>query len=330
MTTVSLHRRPVRLFPPVGLSLLFRPLPKGASRPTLDVRYELSSDHWLRFSARESLGVPEQTLLLAVLELAGEHYVQEGDGATLTRNDARAMPSRLWGTLYPDGGTGLPDTLMVSTTWDELNHRCGAANGGSMIASRRASLRRLCEVVVWEEHAQHKSVRQAFLMVWLEGDDRRIHLAVNHMLAASFFGGQYAKLWMVERLQLGSDLAMHVHAFLSTWVRQGGPRFSILLSTLAARVWPDNHDTAPAGTIRRRRLELQIAVDAIGRLSHWSIEWSGQRTKLTVDRAASGSVRDTTSSDSVVGDSSHREQVQGPSTSADNDLSRNDVSVLFN
>ena len=65
------HSPPVRYYQPAGLSLLFTPLPKGAQRPVLDLAYDLGPEHKLRFSAREALGVPEQTLLLALLGLAG-------------------------------------------------------------------------------------------------------------------------------------------------------------------------------------------------------------------------------------------------------------------
>ncbi len=307
---------------------MFRPLPKGGQRPTLDVSYELSPGHLLRFSAREALGVPEQTLLLAVLELAGEQYVELGEGATLSYDDTRTLPSRLWDSLYPDGGVGLPGTLMLETTWEELNRRCGSGNGGSMIAVRRASLRRLCEVVVWEEIVEQKRVCQAFLMVWLEGDDRRIHLALNHLLASSFLGGQYARLWMRERLKLNSDLAMHVHAFLSTWARQGQP-YRVGLTTLAARVWPTSHDTAPVGTQRRRRLELMAAVQAIGRLDHWTLEWSADREVFSVHRLAVGGVREMTHSHSEGSVAPYRERVVGENLNKNKASSPYDVSALF-
>lgn len=328
MSAISARRSPVRLFPPVGLSLLFRPLPKGGQRPTLKVSYQIGPGHLLRFSAREALGVPEQTLLLAVMELAGEQYVEQGEGATLSRDDTRPMPSRLWDGLYPDGGVGLPGTLMLDTTWEELNRRCGSGNGGSMIATRRTSLRRLCEVVVWEERAELSRIRQAFLMVWLEGNDRRVHLAVNHLLASSFLGGQYARLWMGERLKLSSDLAMHVHAFLSTWVRQG-QRYQVGLSTLVARVWPTCHDTAPAGTQRRRRLELMAAVKAIGRLEHWTLEWSSDREVFSVHRLAVAGVREMTHTQPKGLVAPYRERVVGENLNKNKALSPYDVSALF-
>ncbi|MFC7409508.1 replication protein C, IncQ-type [Hydrogenophaga atypica] len=297
MKRLSDQRPPARYQPSVGLSLLFTPLPKGAQRPVLDVSYALGSEHILRFSAREALGVPEQTLLLALLELAGEQYADCGDDAVVSAADDRSLPGRLWSALYPEGGLGMPKTVMIRTTWEALNRRCGTRSGGSTIEMRKAGLRRLCEVVVWEEHSGCRTTRQSFLLVWVEGDDRHIHLALNHRLASVFFGGQYAKLWMCERLRLGSDLAMHVHAFLSTTMRPGAS-LSIGLDTLAARVWPTDHDSAPAGTLRRRRSELKRALAAIARLSHWTVLWEvgvSTSTKAVIRRAEGNTVRDMTS-----------------------------------
>lgn len=62
---VAEQERFVRLSQPVGLSKLFRPLPKAKGpRPALNETYEYGDDLVLKFSAREALGVPimEQTV----------------------------------------------------------------------------------------------------------------------------------------------------------------------------------------------------------------------------------------------------------------------------
>lgn len=283
MGVSDIHRAPVRYLPAAGLSTLFRPLAKGAMRPVLNVGYEMGSGMTLQFSAREALGVPEQTLLLAILQLAGEQYADLGKAATVGAHDSREMPSRLWSEMYPDGGLSMPATVMVRTTWKALNQRCGSGDGGSITAMRRASLQRLCEVVVWEEEQGRRRTRQSFLMVWVEGDDRHVHLALNHRLASVFFDGQYAKLWMQERLRLPSDLAMLVHAFLSTCIRPGN-RLSIGLDTLAQRFWPQDHATAPESTRRYRRNELRLALLAIGWLGHWTVLLNLERGLAVVQR----------------------------------------------
>ena len=170
MSSLTDHHPPVRYYQPAGLSVLFTPLPKGGRRPVLDLSYDLGPEHKLRFSAREALGVPEQTLLLALLGLAGEQYADRGDDAVVSAADERTVAGRLWSGLYPDGGQGAPQTVMVRTTWEALNRRCGTGSGGSTIEMRKAGLRRLCEVVVWEEHAGRRTTRQSFLLVWVEGD----------------------------------------------------------------------------------------------------------------------------------------------------------------
>jgi len=266
----DIHRAPVRYLPAAGLSMLFRPLAKGAMRPVLNVGYKMGTGGTLHFSAREALGVPEQTLLLAIIQLAGEQYADLGQAATMGADDHRELPSRLWSVMHPDGGVSQPATVMVRTTWKTLNQRCGSGDGGSITAMRRTCLQRLCEVVVWEEDPARKRTRQSFLLVWVESDDRHVHLALNHRLASVFFDGQYAKLWMQERQQLPSDLAMLVHAFLSTSIRPG-KRLRIGIETLAKRFWPMDHATAPEGTRRRRRIELLRALMAIGRLGHWTV-----------------------------------------------------------
>jgi hypothetical protein len=281
-------RSPVRYYPPAGLSPLFCPLPKSKPRPSLDVRYTLSDDHVLRFSAREALGIPEQTLLLAILSLAGEQYSEKGRAALLQGSDGRELPETLWAKLYPGGGAGEHHSLMVETTWEQLNQRCGTSSGGSAVAMRRKNMRRLCEVVVWEEELSRRVTQQSFLVVWLEGGDQRIHLAVNHRLASALFvGGRYARVLMSERLALNEDLPMHVHAFLSTCV-SAGHQLVLGLSTLAARVWPMNHDTAPEGTIRRRKSELLAALRAIGRLPSWSVTHQAGSELVTVYRRSQG------------------------------------------
>ena len=250
-------RRVVRLEPATGLCMaLFRVLPKSPDRPTLDVAYQLSDRVVLRFSAREALGMAEQTLLFVLLEIASQQYAAEGDSALLLPSDEREVHAKLWAGLHQNSGGTAGQTLMVSTTWEEINRRCGTRNGGSTIEVRRECLRRLCEVAVWEEESgQRRRTRQSFLLFWMVGDDRRIHVALNQRLTLVFFGGQYAKVSLAERFSLRQDVQMAMHAFLSTSVRPGH-QLVIGLDTLAKRLWPLEVAPAPPGTVRRRLLDV--------------------------------------------------------------------------
>lgn len=304
--------RTVRLQPEFGLCAeLFRVLPKAARRPTLDVVYWLDTQKRLRFSAREALGVAEQTLLLVLLELAGQQYATQEDAVLLSASDRRELPSRLWAGLHrADGGGGSDsETLMLSTTWEEINRRCGTGNGGPTIAARRESLRRLCEVVVWEEEGDSsRRVRQSYLAVQLLGDDRRIHVALNPRLARAFLGGQYARVSLAERLRLRQDVAMHLHAFLSTTVRPGH-QLRVGLEKLISRAWPVTQGQAqavPTGTAKRRVHDVRRALTAIGALANWNVRFDGNGI-VTVHRRAPSPVRDRTSAKRRALDALYRE-----------------------
>lgn len=319
--------RVARVHPPVGLSTLFRPLAKRA-RPVLDVQYRLPDGLVLRFSAREALGVPEQTLLLVLLEMAGEQFASDGPGAVVQADDKRPVPQRLWTGLYPQGAGG-HQSVMMDTTWEELNRRCGTGNGGSEVRARKAFLRRLCEVVVWEEQQHRRVTQQSFLVSWLVGDDRRIHLALNHRLAAVFVGSQYARVSLDERMRLRSDLAMHIHAFFSTCIRHGH-QLEIGLDTLATRVWPLDHDCAPAGTLRRRRTELRRALDGIGRLPGWTVTWDAEEVLATAYRKATVGAREMPFGGSPLPRTAQSEHSTLEKSLSGQDFSQYDVSGLFN
>lgn len=321
--------RVIRYDPSTGLSSLFRLIPKRGARPELDVTYRLSNGDVLRFSAREALGVQEQTLLLIVLELAGEQYAHEGSDALLTDSDNRELPAKLWTGLYPHGGSGVRQTLKVDTTWDELNRRCGmGGNGGSAIAVRRRCMRRLCEVVVWEESGTRRTTQQSFLLVWVVGDDERIHLALNRRLAAAFLGGQYAKVSLAERLKLRRDTRMAMHAFLSTCIRPGH-QLNIGLDKLTSRLWPVDHDTAPLGTRRRRKSDVARGLEAIGRLTRWKVTMDAPRSQATVYREATGPAREMPFIPSTLKATAEGERATDKKPSQINDITRSDVSGLF-
>lgn len=274
-------RRMVRLEPATGLAAaLFRVLPKTPVRPTLDVRWPLGDGRFLRFSAREALGVPEQSLLLVLLETAAFQFQAEGDACLLQRPERRDPTStadQLWHGLHGADAAATGRTLRVVTTWDDVHRRLGCGNGGSSIAVRRECLRRLCEVVVWEEDGQRRRTRQSLLLFLVEGDDRRLHLALNQRLATAFLGGQYARVSLTERLSLRQDVTQALHAFLSTAIRPGH-QLVVNISTLLLRLWPDHHPAVAPGTARRRAFDIQRGLAAIGRLPLWQVQQLQQVT----------------------------------------------------
>lgn len=311
------------LDPAVGLSTLFRPLGNVRHRPSLDVSYDLGDERTLRFSAREALGAREQTTLLAVLSLARKWPRTDAEFTVLDRPSNLEPSLSLLQALGGPAGTGEATTVMLSFTWTALNQRCGVGSGGSAGDVQRECLRRLCEVVVWEEAGRRRVTAQSYLMVWLLGDDKRVYVVLNTRLAAALLGAQYVQVPLCERNALSTDVQKLSHAFLCTSVRPGAS-LRISPAALVARLWPDN-DAAPEGTRRRRARDARLALQALGRLDGWQVLWDGG--VATVRRQATVGVRAPTTPRSVT--ASARERTNGEKRNNDNDLSLSDVSGLF-
>lgn len=269
--SVSGSSRIVRYPPPLGLSKLFKPLPKRGARDSLDVHYDLPNLK-MRFSARRALGIPEQTLLLVLVELAAEQHADCPQETLVGNGTTDPLSLILWKTLHqhqPSDG----ETLRISTSWYSLNQRVGAKQGGQSNHQRQEHLERLCEVVVWEEvkHAdgRPKCKRQSFLVSWKLGDDHQIHMILNQRLAASLLGEQHVQISLHERFQLKTDVARALHAFLSAMLKPGRPH-KIGHKVLRDRFWPSQVET-PASTQRSQRKQLNDAFKEIAKLSGWSV-----------------------------------------------------------
>lgn len=287
-TPMPSDRRVVHFYPPVGLSTLFRPLPKAAARPTLDVRYQPTVEGpLLRFSAKAALGIPEQTLLLVLLELAREQFLSQREEVLVSARSTNPLGQKLWGHLHTTDPQAEGETLRLETTWYELNRRCGGQSNGATQLLRSKQLERLCEVIVWESFGDDlRTKRQSYLVVLLVGNDHRLHLALNSRLASALLGQHYAQVSLTERLALKRDIPMALHAFLSTTVKQGNSLL-VGLDKLVDRLWPTSSETALAGTHRRRRSDVRNGLRDLGRLPGWSVAWEREGIARVVRNWAS-------------------------------------------
>lgn len=262
--------RLVRLDPSIGLSALFRPLSKSRVRPTLEVTYRRNgTDLTLHFRAPEALGMPEQTLLLTLLELAQESL--GGPDAVL---DAQSVGqgAALWQALHLERPATQGVSLHLVTSIRALASRCGSQGGRSQ-QLRLAQLQRLCAVAVEEtSEATGGITRRARLVACLPDADGRLHLALHPRLVAAVRGVQYAQLSLAERQSLGTDTAQALHAFFSTVLRPGR-RLPIRVDTLIQRFWGDGGDAVPEGTLRARRKLVRDSLEALGALPSWSVQW---------------------------------------------------------
>lgn len=324
--------------PEVGLSLLFRLLQKAA-RGKLDVTYvpKKGGTIW-RFRGPDALGVPEQTLLMGLLIIAEERYAQDPKGSLLDIGSTNPIWAERSKNLFPEHpGVGL-QTVCFDTTWYELATRCGLTHGGSVQDAVQKQLQRLCETTVWTYETGDEPgppAHQSFLVTWVNGTSRRVHLALNRELVTGLLGERrYCSISLAERLSLPSDAAKAAHAFLSSVLKQGY-RLEIGVGTLVARLFQDNGPKVTNGTLRKRQKAIRDALNAIGQLEGWRVE-PRDGEKFYVKRRAS-EVAARRSARRVTEMTSHNAPKCASSKSASvlnndnqlNDLREYDVSGLF-
>jgi hypothetical protein len=260
------------------------------------------------------------------MELAKQQFEKCAENVIVTEETGSAIGRGLWSKLHKDASFHGEQTLRIETCWYELNRRCGTQTGGANQAMRAAQLERLCEVVVWEYAGdERKTKRQSNLVVWLVGDDERIHLALNCRLAAAILGQPYSKVSLAERLSLKRDIPMALHAFLSTTIRPGN-HLKIGLERLIDRFWPESGNTVPASTHRSRRSDIHAGLVSIGLLDGWTVVW--EKNDLAVVKRHIASVVEMTSNKGNKR-SSYRQQALPIIPKKINDLPVFDASGLF-
>ncbi|MEZ2307160.1 replication protein C, IncQ-type [Caballeronia sp. Lep1P3] len=237
---------------------VFCSLPNGP-RPKLDVTYEFAGLTW-RWRGPDRLGIPEQTLLLVLLELAQEQIGAEGQDACIA-----AMEDM----LYANEEARRPPVVSLHVSFAELCRKLGrGASGGSASRQIRRELERLCEVTVWMSAEKDRQISSR-LLAWRRSDNAGVDVVLNWRLAEVLFGGQFSPVSLGQRLSLTTDCARALHCSLSVRMRPGGT-MQFKLDTLAAYVW--SGDAVADATVRRRRQEIRDALQQLGGVKGWTIK----------------------------------------------------------
>lgn len=259
------ERHVARQDPAVGLMDLCRPVKRGEAPPRLDVTQE--HDAWrVRILAPYMLRALDQSVLLALLYLAGVSRDEDGEHAALRRQ------------LRPkEGAKGAP-TIVVSTTMYRLAQLVfPRGRSGDRYDAIRESLTRLSAISIRvEEIGQEKRWGQSNLIAEGAGDDERLAVAVNWRLAETVIGGagvQAVAISVDERMALSEagDVAQIAHAWLSAWLRPGAAG-EIGIETLARHVWGSDAE----GALQRvRRGRIRKALSAIAVVGGWNVTIRG-------------------------------------------------------
>lgn len=260
----------VRYDPALGLAGLFRPLQARQQSQRCCVKQQFGGLEF-EWVAPEAPGIPEQTLLLALMALAAPGTQR------LAMQPVSPVGRQLRVALATDGELFHGDAASIHTSLSELARLSGYADcGGTTLEQVRRMLRRLAEVTVWIRTPDYEaSSRLLSVAITRTG---RTRVALNARLALAAWGeGHYVAISLAERLSLNTQTAMALHAYLSAVIRTGRTH-AFQWPRLERAVWGDN---ANGSTYRSRKAKLLAALDEISS-NGWAV--SVQRGVVTLHR----------------------------------------------
>lgn len=239
----------VRYEPALALSGLFRPLQARHQRQCVTVTQQFKGAN-IEWVAPVAPGIPEQTLLLALLYLAGPGIQR------LSEQASTPVGRQLRHALMCDGELFAGETASIRTSLSELVRLCGYADcGGANLAQVKQMLRRLAEITVWIRTRDYEASSRLLSVIISSSGNTRVALN-THLATAAWGEAQYVKICMNERLGLASQSAMALHAFLSGVIKPGKEhRFT--WTSLEHGVWGGNTE---GSTFRSRKAKLTCAL----------------------------------------------------------------------
>lgn len=239
---------------------LFMPLVRGA-RNRLDVGLSFGGEVFC-FRSDEQLGIPEQSVLLAVCALCGmkpRHLPPTPETPAGVALRAKLMAEG-------DLAEGI-STLSAKTTYHNLLLASGMLTGGSSYARLRENLERLSKVTVFTTIGT--SVSEMRLISYVpsaNGEEARI--AIHWFLARAILGaGQFSKIYLDERFALETDAARCLHAWLSAFVREK-QSMTVAVQKAAGHIWGTPCSDSAS---RKRNMKVRdLCRNEIGQLPQWN------------------------------------------------------------
>jgi hypothetical protein len=260
----------VRYEPALALSGLFRPLQarQQQSRVSVTQQFKGLTFEWV---AATSPGIPEQTLLLALMFLARPGLQR------LSEQAKSPIGRQLRQSLMSEGEIFAGETASIHTSLSELSRLCGYAEcGGANLEQIKQMLRRLAEITVWIRSRNYEASSRLLSVVISSSGNTRVALN-THLACAAWGEAQYVKVCMNERLSLTSQPAMALHAFLSGVIKPG-KEHSFTWTSLERAVWGGNTE---GSTYRSRKTKLACALTEMTQ-KDWSIK--AERKVVLVSR----------------------------------------------
>ena len=192
----------------IGVAGLFHSV-RGKNRPKAEINHQLR-DRTVRYLCWEVLGELEQSVFLAILELAARN------GKALPKDPktdiGKAMRKELSGK---EKAEKLP-AKGVLTTYSQLLKLMDRTDGKKNYLLLKDAMKRLSRVRV--EEVQGEAWAGGMNLISVVTDGENIGIGVNWRVAETLDGGRFVKIDRNENLSLGSDIARIIHVRLSAWM----------------------------------------------------------------------------------------------------------------
>lgn len=240
--------------PALAIAPVFLVLKKSA-RAKLDVTFKFGTST-LQWRGADALGIPEQSVLLALLSIAGQQTF------SIDPNTAVGDKEKLLNQLSCEGPQS--EVAVVIAHWRRIEMAAGySSHSGKNIANIKLAVKRLAETTVWEYRDGIEYGSR--LLSWIRGNDNGVIIALNRRATDAIYGKQFIKISLEERNTLPDESTKALHAYLSGSMRAGSSR-RLTICKLQAHIWGGE----VTGSTRRSRDEkLRAALLAIGQLPAW-------------------------------------------------------------
>lgn len=215
-----------------------------------------SSHNWGWQWRPDALGIPEQSVLLALLSIGGQQTF------SIDQNSAIGNKAKLLNQLSCEGPQS--DIAVVIAHWRKIEIAAGySAHSGKNITNIKSAVKRLAETTIWE--CRDGIEYESRLLSWIRGNDNGVIFALNRRATEAIYGRQFIKISLGERNTLPDESAKALHAYLSGSMRVGSSR-RLTISKLQAHIWSGE---VTGSTRRSRDKKLRAALLAIDLLPAW-------------------------------------------------------------
>lgn len=228
---------------------------KKSPRAKLDVARSFGGSS-VRWRGPDALGIPEQSVLLALLSVAAQQAF------SIAPNNAVGVKAALLKQLSCEGPQS--EVAVVKAPWRKIEIAAGySSHSGKNITNIKSAVKRLAETTVWE--CRDGIEYQSRLLSWILGNENGVIIALNRRATDAIYGKQFIKISLDERNKLSDESAKALHAYLSGSMRAGSTR-SHTIDKLQVHIWSGE---ATGSTRRSRNKKLRCALLAIDQLPSW-------------------------------------------------------------